>query len=104
MKENGEKLNTVKLEKRKKLKNNVLYWVILNAGVLMYAVGVFLFKGPNNFATGGVSGIAIIIARYTQDAVPFLTQSVLNIILNVLLLRGNSEHRAVHKSGPVKSQ
>ena len=48
MKENGEKLNTVKLEKRKKLKNNVLYWVILNAGVLMYAVGVFLFKGPNN--------------------------------------------------------
>ena len=86
MKENGEKLNTVKLEKRKKLKNNVLYWVILNAGVLMYAVGVFLFKGPNNFATGGVSGIAIIIARYTQDAVPFLTQSVLNIILNVLLL------------------
>ena len=77
-------LNTV--ERKKKIKGTVLEWVMINLGVLMMAVGVFLFKGPNNFATGGVSGIAIIIARYTVDTVPFLTQSVLNLILNGLLL------------------
>lgn len=72
-------------EKRKKLWNNILYWIVLNLGVFLMAAGVFLFKGPNNFATGGVSGIAIIIARYTAS-VPFLTQSVLNLIMNVALL------------------
>ena len=81
-----EKLKTVNPEKRKKIKENVLYWAILNLGVLMLAVGVFLFKGPNNFATGGVSGIAIIISKYVTGSVPFLTQSVLNLILNGLLL------------------
>ena len=68
------------------VKQTVIEWLMINLGVLMLAVGVFLFKGPNNFATGGVSGIAIIIARYTTEAVPFLTQSVLNLILNGLLL------------------
>ncbi len=72
--------------KRKKIRGVALDWTMLNIGVLMLAIGVFLFKGPNNFATGGVSGIAIIIARYTVDTVPFLTQSVLNFILNGLLL------------------
>ena len=81
---NESELNTV--ERKKKIKGTVLEWVMINVGVLMMAVGVFLFKGPNNFATGGVSGIAIIIARYTVESVPFLTQSVLNLILNGLLL------------------
>ena len=56
MKKSGDKnqsgIKTVNPEKRKKVKNTVLYWVILNIGVLMFAFGVFLFKGPNNFATG----------------------------------------------------
>ena len=86
MKKQKEKseLNTV--ERKKKIKETALEWTMINVGVLMMAVGVFLFKGPNNFATGGVSGIAIIIARYTTESVPFLTQSVLNLILNGLLL------------------
>ena len=32
---------------------------ILNAGTLLTAVGSYFFKFPNNFATGGVSGIAV---------------------------------------------
>ena len=83
---NQRELKTVNPDKRKKIRGVALDWTMLNIGVLMLAVGVFLFKGPNNFATGGVSGIAIIIARYTVETVPFLTQSVLNFILNGLLL------------------
>ena len=73
-------------EKRKKIKDTVLYWVILNFGILLIAVGVFFFKGPNNFATGGVSGIAIIISKFVTPLVPFLTQSVLMMIINAALI------------------
>ncbi len=83
-KKNESELNTV--ERKKKVKGTVLEWVMINLGVLMLAFGVFLFKGPNNFATGGVSGITIIISKYVTPLVPFLTQSVLNFILNGVLL------------------
>ncbi|MDE6504657.1 MAG: YitT family protein [Clostridia bacterium] len=73
-------------EKRKKIKSSVLYWAVLNFGIIMLAAGVFLFKGPNNFATGGVSGIAIILSKYVTPLVPFLTQSVIMIIINALLI------------------
>ncbi|MDE6104110.1 MAG: YitT family protein [Clostridia bacterium] len=88
MKKNDDKIGmtTAISDKRKKRLDTVKYWVILNLGVFMLAAGVFFFKGPNNFATGGVSGIAIIISRYVTGSIHFLTQSVLNLIMNVLLL------------------
>ncbi|MDE6586529.1 MAG: YitT family protein [Clostridia bacterium] len=86
MKKKKEKSELNITERKKKIKNTVLEWVIINFGVLMLAFGVFLFKGPNNFATGGVSGITIIISNFVTPLVPFLSQSVLNFILNGLLL------------------
>lgn len=73
-------------EKRKKIKSTILHWIILNFGVLMIAFGVFFFKGPNNFATGGVSGIAIILSNYITPHIAFMTQSVIMMILNALLI------------------
>ena len=73
-------------EKRQKIKSRILYGIILNFGIMLLAAGVFFFKGPNNFATGGVSGIAIILSSFITPAVPFLSQSVIMIILNSLLL------------------
>lgn len=85
MKKNkADKPQLTKAERRKKIRDGVLYWVILNAGVLLFAVGVLLFKSPNNFATGGVSGVSIIIAKYTKGT--FFTQSVINFIINGILL------------------
>lgn len=75
-----------KEEKRKKRLNAVLYWVILNFGVLLLAAGVALFKGPNNFATGGVSGIGIILSKFITPLVPFMTQSVIIMIINAVLV------------------
>ena len=82
--EKAEKPQLTKEERRKKIRTGVLYWVILNFGVLLLAVGVYLFKSPNNFATGGVSGISIIIAKYTKGT--FFTQPVINFIINGVLL------------------
>ena len=57
-------------------------WLFMNLGILLMAVGIYFFKAPNRFATGGVSGIAIILA----NVFPVLTQSVYMMIINVLLL------------------
>lgn len=54
----------------------------LNLGTVILAVGVYFFKFPNHFTTGGVSGISIVAAHY----IPNLTTATLNMILNVALL------------------
>lgn len=55
---------------------------MLNLGTLLTAVGVYFFKFPNHFTTGGVSGISIVLAHF----MPHLTTATLNLILNILLL------------------
>ena len=54
----------------------------LNLGTVILAVGVYFFKFPNHFTTGGVSGISILAANY----IPGVTTATLNLILNVVLL------------------
>ena len=54
----------------------------LNLGTLLMAVGVYFFKFPNHFTTGGVSGISIVVAHF----MPSVTTATLNLILNIALL------------------
>lgn len=70
----------------KKVKEAVAYWAFLNLGTLLLAAGVYFFKAPNNFATGGVSGLSIILTRYVTPLVPWLGQTEIMIIINVFLL------------------
>ncbi|MDE7214723.1 MAG: YitT family protein, partial [Clostridia bacterium] len=87
MKQRKEKPLLTKAEKRKKVLNTVLYWVVLNAGTLVLAAGVYFFKAPNNFATGGVSGLSIILAKFISPLTNnFLGQPEIMMIINVLLL------------------
>lgn len=58
------------------------YWLSLNLGIILLAFGVYFFKTPNGFATGGVSGLSIILFK----ALPYLTQAEYMTIINVLLL------------------
>lgn len=62
--------------------SGIKYWFFLNLGIFLMAVGIYFFKAPNGFATGGVSGMAIILA----NIFPFLTQAVYMLIINILLL------------------
>ena len=87
MKINDEKkLNMETPDKKKERMKTVLYWVILNLGIFLLAAGIFLFKSPNNFATGGVSGISIILTKYVTKSVPFMTQPIINLIINAVLI------------------
>lgn len=58
------------------------YVLLLNLGILMMSVGIYFFKSPNGFATGGVSGISILLAKLF----PVISQATYMLIINVVLL------------------
>lgn len=59
-------------------------YIFLTFGVLLIAVGVYFFKFPNNFSTGGVSGLSLILGRMCSSTV--LTPSAFVFIINMALL------------------
>lgn len=63
--------------KNKKLKN-IIY---MNLGCIFLSVGVYFFKIPNGFATGGVTGIGTVLGRVFS-----ITPAVWIWILNIALM------------------
>ena len=57
-------------------------YVMLSAGALLISIGVYFFKFPNHFSTGGVSGMAVILGHY----LPGITPGALVFIINQALL------------------
>lgn len=82
----GKQLKKSNSEKIKERRKTVLNWVVLNFGIILIALGIHFFKAPNNFATGGVSGISIILTKYVTKSVPFITQPIINLIINAILI------------------
>ena len=58
----------------------------MNLGILLMAIGIYFFKAPNGFATGGVSGIAIVLANLPFSITLGITQAIYMLVINVLLL------------------
>lgn len=56
----------------------------MNLGILLLSIGIYFFKTPNGFATGGVSGLSIILARIFPIMTPALYMLVINVILLIL--------------------
>ncbi len=63
----------------KKLKN----FILMNIGCILLSLGVYFFKIPNGFATGGVTGVGTILAQLTPIS-PGMWIWILNISLLVL--------------------
>ena len=62
---------------------NIKYFIYVNLGILLTAIGIHFFKTPNGFATGGVSGLSLILA----NILPFdITQGTYMLVINVMLL------------------
>ena len=66
----------------KKIDPRIREFLLLNAGTLLVAVGVYFFKFPNHFTTGGVTGIAIVASYFF----PSLSTSSMTFLLNMALL------------------
>ncbi len=56
-------------------------YVLLTLGSLLIAIGVYFFKFPNHFSTGGVSGLSIILNRYFTSVSPATYMFVINQLL-----------------------
>lgn len=57
-------------------------WAMLTLSTLLMALGIYFFKFTNNFSTGGVSGLAVILGHYF----PAVTPGDFVMVINVLLL------------------
>ena len=62
------------------------WWIdfaLLTLASELIAVGTWLFKYPNNFTFGGVTGLSIVLSR----AIPFqISASTINLVINVILM------------------
>ncbi len=65
-------------------KDNIKQFLIVNAGIFLLSLGVYFFKFPNNFTTGGVSGLSIILGRLIPT--PWLSPATMMWIINMGLL------------------
>lgn len=63
--------------------NRFLQFLSMNLGCVLLAVGVYFFKIPNDFTTGGVSGIGTLLGNITPIS-PGAWIWILNIALLVL--------------------
>ena len=55
---------------------------LMTLGDCIMVVGIYFFKYPNNFSTGGVSGITVILSKYIPD----LSKGTIGLIINLALL------------------
>ncbi len=64
-----------------KVKKNIREYIMITLAVVIMDVGIYAFKFPNNFSFGGVSGMAVVLAKL----LPY-TAAEINLLVNMLLL------------------
>lgn len=69
------------MSKSKTKKDKVIEFLFMNLGVVLMSAGIYFFKIPNGFSTGGVSGVGTIFGKIT-----FLSASEWIFIINLLML------------------
>ncbi len=73
---------------------------LVNLGTLLVAIGVYFFRLPNNFSTGGVTGIAIIFSSFIpvpKSAIVWF-MNILLIFLGFFLVNGAFGIKTVYSS------
>lgn len=67
--------------KKQTVKDIIFEYGILTFATFLLVIGVYLFKFPNNFSFGGVTGMAIILAKVLP-----LSPGIITFIMNMSLL------------------
>ena len=63
------------------MKERIKTFLLMTLGTLLVALGVYFFKFPNNFSTGGVTGLAVILSGFLP-----LSSSTLSAVINLIFL------------------
>lgn len=66
------------------VKERIKEYLIITFGVFLVAVGVYFFKFPNNISTGGVTGLAVVLAQ----VLPLSASNVVTIFNALFLVVG----------------
>lgn len=66
-------------------KTVVKEYLLITLGIVIMALGIYFFKFPNHFSTGGVTGIAVVLDKYFPSISPGTFVLIIN---NALLLVG----------------
>ncbi|MBQ8510085.1 MAG: YitT family protein [Clostridia bacterium] len=66
------------------MKTKIKEYLLCVAGAFCVALGVYFFKFPNNFSTGGVSGISVILGNYFHLSSASTVATVINMAMLVL--------------------
>ena len=67
-----------------KFRQGLLDYLLLTLGTALVAIGVHFFKFPNNFNTGGVTGLAVILSAVFPAVSSSTFASVINLAFLVL--------------------
>ena len=62
-------------------KAKIREFALVNLGILILTAGVYFFKFPNHFSTGGVTGISIVLGHYVPSMTPGTFVTVINVFL-----------------------
>lgn len=65
-----------------KILQQIKSYLFMTVGVILLTVGVYFFKIPNGFVTGGVSGIGTVLGK----ALPILSSATWIAVINIFLL------------------
>lgn len=63
-------------------KKDVFEYLMITLGAFLVAAGDYIFKFPNNFSSGGIAGLSVII----HYVLPGISASTYTLIFNIILL------------------
>lgn len=69
------------MKTKQKIWSQILTYGTLTLATVIMVVGIYVFKFPNNYSFGGVSGISIVLSALTS-----LSAATINFIINMILL------------------
>ena len=71
-------------KKNESIKKNIAEYAAMTSGALIMAAGIYFFKIPNGFSTGGVSGIATVLGGAVAGVSPAMLISLINAVLLIV--------------------
>ena len=69
------------IQRKRKKYNKIMNIIMLHIGTLLLSIGVYFFKIPNGFSTGGVSGLGTVLAQILP-----ISAGQLIMLLNIIFL------------------
>ncbi len=71
----------MKKSRTRKIYETIMEYLILTVATAFLVVGVYVFKFPNHFSFGGVTGIAVVLGELAP-----ISPATINFIINMALL------------------